>query len=50
MSDKKLLFIIFVISSIALIYVEYIADDPDMIVQECETSSMSDDCAEPDRR
>ena len=51
MSDKTLLFLVFVVSSIALIYVEYIAEDSEAVVQECEAnSSMSNDCVETVRQ
>ncbi|GJL76396.1 hypothetical protein [Nitrosomonas sp.] len=47
MSDKTLLFLVFLVSSIALIYVEYIAEDSEVITQECETDSrLSTDCVE----
>ncbi|PTN12828.1 hypothetical protein [Nitrosomonas aestuarii] len=47
MNEKTLFFLAFLVSLIALIYVEYIAEDSEIIAQECETgSSLSTDCIE----
>lgn len=49
MNERTVSFLIFVICSVAVIYLEYFAEDSAPIVQECEAvSSLSDDCIESD--